>query len=250
MASITSKGGGGKKHLAADKQVRFSLTKDQKIYVEELVRLDNRIVVCREYITLWMEFFRFFAEDLAEKEISPAEEKAFFQVMTQLARKQFLFVELMADKFERGNDIINVLGMAVSIAHIQTMPENTRSKLELDWHSLFLDMNKTLGRLVRQLPGNMTLAQALDSLKDQQALGAQGEGAAPAMKGSNLKSKKGTLALALLFGFLGVHMFYLGRSQAGLVRLVTAGGLGLLWLFDLYTILTGKMVDGQGRQLI
>ena len=47
---------------------------------------------------------------------------------------------------------------------IQTMPEGTRAKFETDWHSLYLDMNKTLGRLLRELPGNMTLSEALASL--------------------------------------------------------------------------------------
>ena len=230
---------------------RFSLTRDQKVYVEELVRLDNRIVVCREYIDLWMQFFRFFAEDMRDKEIKPAEEKAFFQIMTQLARKQFLFVELMADKFDRGPDIINVLTMAVSLVHIQNMQENTRSKLELDWHNLFLDMNKTLGRLLRMMPGNMTLAQALEKVKSADVVGSEADASAVAKKAAKLKGRTVTLLLTLPpMGALGAHMFYLGRSKDGLMRLVTLGGLGLWILADLYFILNGRMTDAGGRQLI
>ncbi|HOR27995.1 MAG TPA: hypothetical protein PLG73_08255 [Candidatus Sumerlaeota bacterium] len=175
---------------AAGKQkkadVRFKLTKAQKAYVEQLVTLDNRIAVCREYIALWMNFFRFFAEDMTRKEITAAEEKQFFQVMTALTRKHFTFVELMAETFDRGNDIIAVLSTAVSLTHIQNMPENTRGKLELDWHNLFLDMNRTLGRLLRRLPGNMTLSEALASVNakpvapDPGAARAEGKGAKPA----------------------------------------------------------------------
>ncbi|MEN6625872.1 MAG: TM2 domain-containing protein [Candidatus Sumerlaeia bacterium] len=244
---------GGKK---GEKQAAIHLTKEQKMYVEDLIKLDNRIVVCREYINLWMQFFRFFAEDLSEKEITPAEEKQFFQVMSQLARKQFMFVELMADKFDRGNDIMNVLTMAVSLAHIQLMQENTRSKLELDWHGLFLDMNKTLGRLLRSYPGNMTLSQALEATKDLQPIQA-GENGAPVASATQAKPKSGDFknkwvaaALALFLGFFGAHMFYLGRTKDGVLRLCTLGGLGLWALVDFIMILTGKMTDAGGSKLM
>ncbi|MCE5230780.1 TM2 domain-containing protein [bacterium] len=243
--------GGAAKDLKGDKQAPVRLTKEQKMYVENLVKLDNRIVVCREYINLWMQFFRFFAEDLTEKEITPAEEKAFFQVMSQLARKQFMFVELMADKFDRGNDIMNVLSMAVSLAHIQVMPENTRSKLELDWHGLFLDMNKTLGRLLRSYPGNMTLAQALEATKDLQPIEAGSPMAQSAPKSADFKNKWLAMILALPGpGCLGLHMFYLGRKKDAILRLVTLGGFGIWALVDVVMILTGKMIDADGNTLM
>lgn len=167
MAEIASIKGGAKEAAPAEKEkvVRYRLTKEQTAYVNDLVKLENRIAVCREYIGLWMAFFRFFAEDLSQKEITAAEEKAFFQTMTQITRKHFMFVELMAELFDRKDDVINVVAMAVSLSNIQSMGENTRSKLELDWHSIFLDMNKALGRLIRQMPGNLPLSQALEKLQ-------------------------------------------------------------------------------------
>lgn len=143
---------------------KFKLTKEQKTYVDDFVTAENRISKCREFISLWLNFFRFFAEDLDNKEITPQEEREFFTIQGKLARRHFMFVELMSDKFDRGNDIISVLTRAVSLSNIQQMEENTRSKLEGDWHSLLLDMNKTLGRIVRDLPGNMTLSEALAEL--------------------------------------------------------------------------------------
>ncbi len=167
------KGGGKKRDGGKPVQiaVKFKLTKEQELYVKSVVLLEQRILLCRDYITLWLGFFRFLADDITARDITSDEEKQFFQVMTQLARKHFLFVEMMGSTFDRGNDIVGVLTMAVSLAHIQVMNENTRGKLELDWHSLYLDMNKSLGRLLRQLPGNMTLSQALEQI-DQLAAGA------------------------------------------------------------------------------
>jgi hypothetical protein len=148
-----------------EKPVKIKLTKEQKLFVEGLVKVESRALACREFISLWMNFFRFFADMDPERQILPKDEKAFFQLMTSIARRQFLFTEQMADKFERGADIINVLGMAVSLANIQAMNENTRAKLDLDWHSLFLDMNKALGRLLREMAGNKTLTEAMADLE-------------------------------------------------------------------------------------
>lgn len=180
MVDISAiKGGKDEKNKAA-KVVKFKLTKEQTAYVDDLVKLDNRILICREYIAMWTNYFRFIAETLDRKEVTPEEEKGFFQLATQLARKHFQFVELMGDCFDRAGDIINLLATGSSLAMLQGMQEQTRSKFELDWHSIFLDLNKALGRLVRMLPGNMTLSEALASLDNRGAVPAAG--AKPAKK--------------------------------------------------------------------
>lgn len=59
-----------------------------------------------------------------------------------------------------------------------------------------------------------------------------------------------TLILCLIAGTLGVHNFYVGKTKNGILQLVTAGGCGLWTLYDLYTILTGKFTDAEGRPLL
>jgi hypothetical protein len=255
MVSVTANIKSGDKAHAGnvEKVVKFRLSKEQSQFVDSFVALDNRIVTCREYIALWMNFFRFFAEDLTDKEITPEEEKGFFQVSTQLARKHFTFVELMGGAFERGNDVINLLATAVSLSNIQAMQENTRSKLELDWHSLFLEMNKALGRLIRLLPGNMPLSEALASMDKISPMGAKP--LAPGQAGSAKKAKpahrKVVAALLALppMGVLGLDCFYLGLTKKGILRIVTLGGLGLWCLIDFFRILAGKVEDAQGQTL-
>lgn len=180
MVDISSIKGGKDDKKKEAKVVKFKLTKEQSAYVDDYVKLDSRIRTCREYIALWTNYFRFITETIDRKEVVPEEEKGFFQICTQLARKQFQFVEQMGDCFERGGDIINLLSTGTSLATIQGMQEQTRAKFELDWHSIFLDMNKALGRLVRMLPGAMPLSEALASLDNRAA--APVPGAKPAKK--------------------------------------------------------------------
>jgi hypothetical protein len=149
------------------KRPKVKLSKEQKLFVQEFVKLESRIGVCREYIEYWMEFFRLFAEcGDEEHEVTPADEKAFFQAMTTLARKHFLFVESMGTTFDGDKDLIKIISAAVSLTNIKGLQENTRDKLMLDWHNQFLNMNKAFGRLLRMLPGNKTLSENLAALKD------------------------------------------------------------------------------------
>lgn len=251
IASIKS-GAKGAEKKAKEKVAKVRLTKEQARFVQEMVKLENRIAVCREFITLWTNFFRFFAEDLSEKEITPEEEKAFFQALTQVARKHFTFVELMGDTFERGGDIINaVLCNAVSLSYIQAMPPNTFSKLQLDWHSLFLDMNKALGRLLRMLPGNMPLSEALAAMEKTSPLSSKPGSPAAKIRGGTSDKKKLLAAILALppFGVLGLDCFYLGLTKMALLRIVTLGGLGIWALVDFVRILAGKMEDAEGKPL-
>jgi hypothetical protein len=152
---------GKSKSAAARKSEKVRLTKQQKIQVGRMIRLENRISVCREYIQLWSRFFQFFAEDLRERPIKPEEEKAFFQALTLLAHKHFLFNELMGDTFSGGEKILDVLVRATSLNAIKQMDEGSLSKFELEWHSLFLDMNVALGRLLRLMPAGMKINEML-----------------------------------------------------------------------------------------
>jgi len=143
------------------KPPKVKLSKEQKIRVGQMISLENRITVCREYIKLWSKFFELFADDIQKRQITEQEEKAFFQTITALARKHFLFCEMMSDAFDGGDKVMDILVNSVALSNIKAMNEATLSKLELEWHSTFLDMNVGLGRLLRRLPPNTKIDEAL-----------------------------------------------------------------------------------------
>ena len=63
------------------------------------------------------------------------------------------------------------------------------------------------------------------------------------------KSKSTTFLLCYFLGGIGVHRFYLGKLITGVLMLLTAGGLMIWWLIDLYRIVTGRLKDKQGGGL-
>lgn len=49
----------------------------------------------------------------------------------------------------------------------------------------------------------------------------------------NIKNPSVTLVLAILFGGYGIDRFYIGDIGIGVLKLLTAGGFGILWLIDI-----------------
>ena len=65
------------------------------------------------------------------------------------------------------------------------------------------------------------------------------------------KSKKDPLLalfFSIFFGWAGLDYFYLEKIE-GIFKLITFGGFGFWWVFDIIRILTGKMKDGDGKLL-
>ena len=57
------------------------------------------------------------------------------------------------------------------------------------------------------------------------------------------------LLLSVFLGPLGVVRMYLGYYGVGVLKLLTCGGFGLWWLFDVVLLLTNGLPDAGGRAL-
>ncbi|MGH7701201.1 MAG: NINE protein [Gemmatimonadales bacterium] len=63
------------------------------------------------------------------------------------------------------------------------------------------------------------------------------------------RSRGATLALAIVGGVVGLHRFYVGKVGSGVLMILTLGGFGLWWLYDLIVITAGDFRDGDGRTI-
>lgn len=120
---------------------------------KQLTSLENRIATCREYTRLWQQYFQFFAEGFPEeRKVTEDEERNFFMMMNVLAQNHYRFVELSAPHFKEADGLLKVLTDTPSLAVLKGMSEAQFSKLQIDWHTLFISMNKAIGKLNAQLP--------------------------------------------------------------------------------------------------
>lgn len=61
-----------------------------------------------------------------------------------------------------------------------------------------------------------------------------------------MKSKTTALILSILVGGLGVDRFYLGYTGMGVLKLLTGGCFGILYIIDIINIATGKLTPADG----
>lgn len=61
-----------------------------------------------------------------------------------------------------------------------------------------------------------------------------------------MKDKTIALILSILLGGLGVDRFYLGYTGIGVLKLLTGGCFGVLWIIDIINIATGKLKPADG----
>ena len=65
-----------------------------------------------------------------------------------------------------------------------------------------------------------------------------------------MKNKTTALILSIFVGELGIDRFYLGYIGIGLLKLLTVGCFGILWLIDIINIASGNLqpADGSGYE--
>ena len=65
--------------------------------------------------------------------------------------------------------------------------------------------------------------------------------------GPSDRSRTVALVLAFFLGVFGAHRFYAGKIGTAILMLVTIGGLGIWWLYDLILVAAGGFRDEEGR---
>lgn len=66
----------------------------------------------------------------------------------------------------------------------------------------------------------------------------------------NGKSKMTAMLLSIFLGGLGIDRFYLGYTGLGVLKLLTAGCFGILYLIDIIYICTGNLKPADGSEYV
>ena len=61
-----------------------------------------------------------------------------------------------------------------------------------------------------------------------------------------MKNKTTAIILSLFLGGLGIDRFYLGYIGLGILKLLTGGVFGIMWLIDLILIISGNLKPKDG----
>lgn len=61
-----------------------------------------------------------------------------------------------------------------------------------------------------------------------------------------MKNKMTAILLSIFLGELGIDRFYLGYTGMGILKLLTLGCFGILYIYDIIMICTGKLRPADG----
>jgi len=129
----------------------------------------NRVTVLRDYAALWQRYFTFFQDDLEEKNFTPDEEQEFANIVSLLSLNHFKFQELTKAYFKDAGKVIDVLKETASLEMMKKMPGASFSKIQVEWHTLFIGMNKALGKMLSEMgPKQLEQLKQVQSEQGQQ----------------------------------------------------------------------------------
>ena len=63
------------------------------------------------------------------------------------------------------------------------------------------------------------------------------------------RSRAVALALGVCGGVFGMHRFYAGRAASGVWMILTLGGMGLWWMYDVVLLAAGEFRDASDRPI-
>jgi len=115
-------------------------------------RLEKRIAFVQEYIKLWRQFFEMFSEGFEGRKILKRDEEEYARVLNSLAHHHYRFTAMVYPEMKETDVIIRLLCDTISLSHLKGLSEAQLSKVQIDWHTIFIDMNKALGRLIAHRP--------------------------------------------------------------------------------------------------
>ncbi|MCC5877802.1 MAG: hypothetical protein JJU11_16400 [Candidatus Sumerlaeia bacterium] len=117
-----------------------------------LMSLENRISFCQEYAELWQTFFQMFSDLNEDSEVTPEMESEFENIVTILSVNHFKFTQMCGDNMRGSDEVLDILCDVPNLLWIRNLAEANRSKLDINWHTAFINMNKALGKMWASLP--------------------------------------------------------------------------------------------------
>lgn len=115
-------------------------------------------------------------------------------------------------------------------------PNNTLAEKAWDAALMDLQMQNRDLLIASFISENKDRFSAIDMRRINVSLGELSDTQLTLIANNSYKDPTTSLILSILVGGLGVDRFYIGDVGLGVVKLVTAGGLGIWWLVDLFVI--------------
>lgn len=111
--------------------------------------VEYRLAHLEKFSFAWAEFFHFFSETQDDVDLNLEEE--FAEASRQLASQLYPLSELGKGAFDDADKIYKMLRSTPSLEHFKNIGEAEFDKYQVQWHEIYLNLNKARGKLLHRL---------------------------------------------------------------------------------------------------
>ena len=109
--------------------------------------LESKIKHLKDFMQLWVKFHDMYKSALDRDTITPEEENAFLETKSLIARKYQALKEYLEINSSYDDRTFDVISQLLSLKGVAAISDLSLHKVENDWHSSYIVLNKLLGEL-------------------------------------------------------------------------------------------------------
>lgn len=109
--------------------------------------LEFKVKRLKEFMQLWIKFHDLYKDALSRETITPEEEKNFLETKSLIARKYQALKDLLGIGSSYEYKSFDVISQVLSLKSVAAISDLSMHKIENDWHSSYIMLNRMLGEL-------------------------------------------------------------------------------------------------------
>ena len=109
--------------------------------------LESKIKHLKEFMQLWIKFHDMYKNAINSSTITPEEEKVFLETKSLIARRYQALKDNLNIDTSYDDRTFDVITQLLSLKSVAAISDLSLHKIENDWHSSYIVLNKLLGEL-------------------------------------------------------------------------------------------------------
>jgi len=109
--------------------------------------LESKIKHLKDFMQLWIKFHDMYKNAINRETITPEDEDAFLETKSLIARKYQALKDYLDIDSSYEDRTFDVISQILSLKSVAAISDLSLHKIENDWHSSYIVLNKLLGEL-------------------------------------------------------------------------------------------------------
>ena len=109
--------------------------------------LESKIKHLKDFMQLWIKFHDMYKSAINRETITPEEESAFLETKSLIARKYQALKDYLDMNSSYDDRTFDVISQILSLKSVAATSDLSLHKIENDWHSSYIVLNKLMGEL-------------------------------------------------------------------------------------------------------